>query len=38
MDAVATKGDGKAEAKGSDSGCELLYCGGTDFNTMDQEG
>ncbi|CAL5014343.1 unnamed protein product [Urochloa decumbens] len=32
--AAAAEGDEKAEAKGSGSGWELLYCGGTSFDSM----
>ncbi|RLM64376.1 hypothetical protein C2845_PM16G22990 [Panicum miliaceum] len=32
--AAAAEGDEDAEAKGSGSGWELLYCGGTSFDTM----
>jgi hypothetical protein len=31
---AAAEGDEKAEAKGSGSGWELLYCGGTSFDSM----
>ena len=32
--AAAAEGDEDAETKGSASGWELLYCGGTSFDTM----
>ncbi|WVZ87557.1 hypothetical protein U9M48_034176 [Paspalum notatum var. saurae] len=32
--AVAEGDEKKAEAKGSDAGWELLYCGGTSFDNM----
>ncbi|CAN6241350.1 unnamed protein product [Urochloa humidicola] len=32
--AAAAEGDEKVESKGSDSGWELLYCGGTSFDSM----
>ncbi|CAN6224191.1 unnamed protein product [Urochloa humidicola] len=38
--AAVPEGEAEAEAevKGIGSGCELLYCGGTKFDTMDQKG
>jgi hypothetical protein len=32
--AAAAEGDEKTEAKGTGSGWELLYCGGTSFDAM----
>lgn len=36
--APAPEVEEKAEADDIGSGCELLYCGGTKFDTMDKEG
>ncbi|CAN6182035.1 unnamed protein product, partial [Urochloa humidicola] len=36
--AAVPEGEAEAEVKGIGSGCELLYCGGTKFDTMDQKG